>query len=311
MITKQEGSVVSKRLLRISAWTGLLLSLFGTTLPALAADPVQSITASPTNERISLAASGTYDGLVKITNTGETGYQFTTAAKPFSVSGENYDQSFTVRPDLVDASKWFSFPKSTYSASPKEEVAVAYHIKVPADIAAGGYYAVIFAETQPPATSQGITAHKRVGVLVYLTVTGNVISSGNVAGYDVPVIHTQAPLQAGIRIQNTGNVHFDATVSLVVSDMFGNTKTTLETTNLIFPKSTRKLELDWAKAPSFGIFRVAGTVTYLGKTQALPDRYTLMLSATGFLVIFGVGFVILAYAYFTRKRRGNVVRRRR
>ncbi|HEX3081701.1 MAG TPA: hypothetical protein VHQ86_00435 [Candidatus Saccharimonadia bacterium] len=295
----------------VVAWIACLCATLLTTPAAWAADPLQSITASPTNESVSLSAGGTYDGFVKITNTGQTPYQFIVSASPFSVTGESYDQSFAARPDLIDASKWFSFARTTYSANPRDEIAVAYHIKVPTDIAAGGYYAAIFAEASNTSAGQGVTSHKRVGVLMYITVTGDVIKSGKVLGYNLPLIHTQPPLHADVRLQNTGNVHYDATTSLVVSDIFGNTKARLESTNTIFPKSTRKLSLTWDKAPSFGLFQVSGTVKYLDKTEQLPTRYTLMLSANAFLIIFIAVILLAAYAYLTRKRRSNVVRRRR
>jgi hypothetical protein len=289
---------------------GALAVLFMPISLAFAADPLQSITASPTDERISLAAAGNYDGTVKITNTGQTGYDFSVSASPFTVEGENYDLSFTARPDLVDASKWFSFSRTVYTAAPTNEIEVPYHVKVPADIAAGGYYAVIFAESKAPSTSQGITAHKRVGVLFYLTVTGNTITSGKLLSYSVPIIHTAAPLTAQARMENTGNVHFDTSVSLTVSDIFGNTKARLDSTNLIFPKSTRKIGLGWTGAPSFGLFRVTGTISYLGKTHSLPARYTLMLSATAFVVLFVAIVALCGYIFLTRRRRGNIVRRR-
>lgn len=301
--------MIQRRHILKIAWSGVLLATLAVA-PAQAAEPLQSITASPTTERLEIAGGGTYDGTVTISNTGQTAYQFNVAASPFSVSGEDYTQSFTARPDLVDASKWFSFPRSQYSSVSGSKTTVPYRIKVPSDIAAGGYYAVLFAEAKAPNVNEGVTSHKRVGVLFYITVSGKTISQGNLAGYAIPLIHTSAPLNAQIHLQNTGNVHFDANVALVVSDIFGNTKAKLESTNIILPKSTRKINLEWNKAPAFGFFRVTGKVDYLGKTEKLPVKYTLLLSAQAFVVMFAATFVLLVYAFMSRKRRRNVYRRR-
>lgn len=279
---------------------------------AHAEDPLQSITASPSIERLSLPSGGSYEGTVVITNTGRTPYEFTVATSPFSVQGEDYTQSFVPRPDLVDASKWFSFSRTLYPSQPGQETPVTYRIKAPADIAPGGYYAVLFAEAKNSSSpQQGITAHKRVGVLFYLTVSGDAVKGGKISNYQVPILHTSAPLKATAKIENTGNVHFDATTTVEISDMFGNVKARLESTNTVFPKSTRKVELAWNKAPGFGIFKVSGTVKYLDKTQTLPTRYTLMLSAGWFMIIAFVLVAVGGYLVMTRRSRGNVVRRRR
>jgi hypothetical protein len=278
---------------------------------ALAADPLQSITASPSSQRLDLGPTSSYEGTINITDTGQTPYSFRVSTSPFSVSGETYTQSFVARPDLVDASKWFSFGRSSFSVQPGESVPVTYHIKTPPDIAAGSYYAVVFAEADAPSSAKGqsITARKRVGIIFYLTVTGKTVSGGNVASYTVSALQTEPPLEAALRIQNTGNVDFNAEISVVVSDIFGNTKARLDSTNLIFPKSTRRISLQWREAPAFGLFKISGNVHYLGKTEPLPTRYTLMLSSTAFVLMFLVAIAIIGFYVLSRRRHSNVTRR--
>lgn len=301
-----------KSLMRqIAICLGLIGAAALAAAPAFAAEPYQSITASPSSVKLDVAAGTTTTGSITITNTGQTAYPFTVSASPFSVSGEDYEQSFTPRPDLIDASKWLSFPETSFTAVPREVVPVSYRVKVPADAAPGGYYAAIFAEAKSASSGQAITAHKRVGVLMYFTVAGEAVSGGKLLSFTVPAIHTSAPLTTTMRIENTGNVHFDVDETVEISDVFGNTKARIEETHLVFPGSTRKLEVSWAKAPAFGIFKVTGTISYLGKTQNLPTRYTLMLSSTAFVVMFLAAVAIVVYFFLTRKRRRNVIRRRK
>jgi hypothetical protein len=293
------------RILRAAlAATFASLALAGT---ALAADPLQGITASPPKQRIDLTAGGTYSGTVDISNPGTTEYDFTVSASPFSVKGEDYNLLYSQRPDLVDASRWFVFPQARYHLKPTQKVAVRYNVNVPRDAAGGGYYAVVFAQADS-LPGAGVSGQKRVGVLTYMTVAGDIQRSGRVLGLSAPVIQTQPPLVGDVRLQNTGNVHYDSTVSVQIKDLFGNVKTELNSDQIIFPKTIRRVPLSWGKAPSFGLYRLSGTVKYLDRTDPLPTRWTLMLSANAFLVIVFVVVVLAVYAYITRRGRRNVRR---
>jgi hypothetical protein len=291
----------------VSALLGLLF-LLAFPGAVLAANPQQQgITASPPIQRLELQPGAVFSGSVDISDPGKTEYDFTASAAPFSVKGEEYDLQYASRPDLVDASRWFTFPTTKYHLKPGQKVSVQYKVTVPKDIAGGGYYAVVFAQADPlPGT--GVTGQKRVGVLTYMTVAGDIIRQGRVAGFGVPWIQTQPPLHAEVRIQNTGNVHFDSSISLQIKDLFGNVKGEIEADHVIFPKTTRLVALDWKTAPSFGLYHLGGTVKYLGSTEQLPSRWTLMLSANAFLGLAGVLLAIGLFAFLTRRSRGNVRR---
>jgi hypothetical protein len=94
-------------------------------------------------------------------------------------------------------------------------------------------------------------------------------------------------------------------VSLRALDLFGNVKWQADAEHLIMPKTTRRVVIEWAKAPSFGLYRITGTVKYLDRTEKLPTRWTLMLSANAFLIIASVLVAMGMFAFFTRRGRGN------
>jgi hypothetical protein len=283
------------------------VALFGLATAALAAETRQGITASPYSQSLNLDPGSKYSGTVEISNPGNTEYDFTASAAPYSVLGEDYQQQFTARPDLVDASKWFSFPTPKYHLKPGQHTLVQFDVHVPADIAGGGYYATVFAQDDA-LPGPGVRGQKRVGVVTYMTVGGDIQRGGNLAGFSVPLVQTQPPLHTQVRLQDTGNVHFDSTVSVKAQDLFGNVKWQQDVDHVIMPKTIRKIAIDWTKSPSFGLYRVTGTVKYLGKTEKLSTRWTLMLSANAFLIIAGVLVVMGMFAYLTRRGRGNVRR---
>jgi hypothetical protein len=287
--------------LGVLAWIGLAS-------PATAAaEPLQGITASPFSQDITLAAGGKYSGSIEISNPGNTEYDFTVSSAPYSVVGEDYAQQFSARPDLVDASKWFTFPVAKYHLKPGQQVPVQFNVQAPADIAGGGYYAVIFAQAGA-LPGPGVRGQKRVGVITNMTVGGNIRREGRLAGFSVPLLQTDSPLRADVRVQDTGNVHFESTVDVSAKDLFGNVKWQQQAVHTIMPQTTRKISLQWTKSPSFGLFHVTGTIKYLDRTEKLPSRWTLMLSANAFLIIIAVLVAMGLFAFLTRRGRRNVYR---
>lgn len=286
----------------------LLAVLLGSALATGTALAAERITISPTSTELETSAGSTYSGTVKIVDSGTTDYAFQVYSSPYWVHGEDYAQSFILEPDKVDASKWFKFDQTVYQAKAHQDIVVPYRLQVPSGAGPGGYYVVVFAQTQNPGGGATIKSKIQVGTIFYITVRGSVDQRGNVETFSVPAIQTSPPLQSTLRMKNTGNTHFDADINIEIKDVFGNTKAILPATHIILPETIRRIPITWDKAPGYGLFRVEGTVKYNGKTEKLPTRYTLMLSSGGFVVMFLVALALVAYAILTRKRRGNVRR---
>jgi hypothetical protein len=292
---------------RISQWVAVAVALGLSTGSALANE---GITASPTTQSVELTAGSSYSGSVKVFDSGTTDYKLTLNVDPYSVHGEDYDQSFVLQRDMIDASRWFHLDQTSYDLKAGQHVAVSYQITVPPGVGPGGYYAVLFAENKTPTGEGSIKSLKRVGIIFYLSVKGPLNVSGNVESFAVPWLHLAPPLHATLRMKNDGNVHFDTDIDIQVKDLFGNTKSMLSAQKIILPSTIRRIPLDWEDAPGFGLFRVEGTVKFNGTTEPLPARYTLMLSSGAFVVMFLLALALATYAFLTRKRRGNVARRR-
>ena len=291
--------------------TTIAAALWAVAVPAtaVAAEPLQSITASPTNQRLTVAAGSVTRGTFSVYNSGTTDYTFNVSAEPFGVKGEDYEQSFQLQPGASDVSKWFKFDATSYRAKAGQTIAVPYRLNVPGGVGPGGYYAVLFAQTQiPPKDGSGVTARKRVGVTYYLTVSGEAKQAGSVSSFTTNWFQANAPLEANLRLANTGNVHYDSSVLMRISDVFGNTKAEITDTKTVLPQTVRHIPLNWAQAPGFGVFKVAGSVTFLGRTEQLPAHYVLMLSPTAFVVIALIVVALGSYGYATRRRWGNVKR---
>ena len=297
-----------RRALTLSVASFLALVWPATTLAAAQTPSLETLTASPSVIRAEAKAGGSYAGQIKLLDTGNTSYDLIVYATPYSVSGENYDQSFVLQPKMVDASKWFHFNQTSYHMAPHTTVLVPYQIQIPAGVGSGGYYAVVFAQTSQ-AGGGTIKAQKRLGILQYITVSGNLNRSGRIESFAVPFLQTTSPLQTTLRLRNDGNVHYDAATEVLVKDLFGNTKAILSDNHTVLPSTIRRMSINWDKSPGFGLFRVEGTVDINGKTDQLPVRYTLLLSQTAFIIIFLCLVALVAYAVLSLRRRGNVGKR--
>jgi hypothetical protein len=170
---------------------------------------------------------------------------------------------------------------------------------VPKDAAPGGYYSVLFAETQP--TQPGIISRKkRVGMLSYLTVQGGSIrKSGSVAGWNTN-FYQKRGVDADLRVKNDGNIHFEADAHVTVKDIFGNAKFTYNKQLIVLPSTTRKIDINWSNAPPFGIYKVGGSVDYLNHSDQLASHWVLVVNPW---IIIVVGIIVaLLIIYFILKR---------
>lgn len=278
---------------------GLLLSISGTST-AYAAER-ESITLSPVSKHYQLKAGETIVDELTIINDGDTSYEFTVYAQPYSVSGEDYDPDFVTDRDNTDVHKWIKAEKARYRLAAGESIKVKYTIAVPSGARPGGHFGAIFAETQPAETvgSNSVARKKRVGTIVYATVDGQYRTGGLLRGISIPRLQLKTPLVTEARIENTGNTNFESELKLKVTDVFGGVKYADTKAYQVLPETTRKMSLVWANAPSFGLFKVSMTAKFLDE-NVTKDGYVLVAPLGAHLT---VAIVLFAGVVYLVKRR--------
>lgn len=272
--------------------------------PALAAQTasVQSITISPTSTTPTVDPGSSKAGSVKVLNGGTDPITADLSVTPYRVTGEDYDQSFTALPGAPNVTDWIKLAKTSTEIAGNSQQDIDYTINVPAGTQAGGYYAVVFAQTKAaPAPKTGVVVNQRVGTIFYITVSGDVKTEGHVLTWKTAGLQ-KPPLSAALRVSNTGNNHFPVKLTATVKDIFGRTKYTQETTKEVLPQTIRNIGISWAGTPPVGIVKVGGTIEYLGQTQTLPSHYVLVASTTVRLA--ALLFVVAVIVWFaTAKQR--------
>lgn len=241
------------------------------------AKAAQAITITPTSIDKVIVPGQTLKGQAQVLNQADSPFDYKVYAAPYSVTGEEYDPSFTPIPGATNVASWFTLKTTKTHLEPYSTSALDYSITVPANTKPGGYYAVIFAETESKVEGTGVTTQKRVGTVVYIRVAGDAVEQGGVASWNVPWFQEPNLMQI-LRLENTGSVHYSATIKTTVKDLFGNTKLSYAQKRNVLPEKIRKVAIEWEKTPALGIFKVSGTVEIFGKTTPLSTKYVLVMS---------------------------------
>lgn len=284
--------------------SGLLLSMAITaqTHAATAGSGEESITLSPTSKQYQLDPGSTRSDKFTIINDGDTDYEFKVFAQPYSVNGEEYEPDFYTVRENTDLEKWVKFQKDTYFLRAGQSVEIPFSVVVPADAIPGGHYGAIFAETQPSQQTSGTSIQRksRVGSLIYATVNGNFETGGSFEGIRTPLMQFKAPVKSEVTVRNTGDTDFGVTTVFAVEDIFGNRKLTESKEYRVLPKTKRTIQLQWDKAPSFGLFKVTTSAKFIDQ-ETTKSTYVLM-APFGFYLAFVLLFFI-AIIFFVQKKR--------
>lgn len=274
-----------------------------------AANDTERITLSPAVSTPKLDAGSTQDGKLTVINDGQTTYTFVLYARPFSVSGEQYDPNYTEVNERTEAYQWVQFKQTHYTLKPGERVKAPYTLKVPQNAASGGHYAVLFAETQPPANdTSSVVRKKRVGSLLYMTVNGTLTQAGSVESWNAALWQKTRPLESDVRIKNSGNVHFEANLSVSYQNIFGKDMHHLDQQMLILPGTTRKVPVSWSDGPAIGIFKVSGSINYLNKTETLHTKYIVLLPLWVLWVVVGLIVVLAGWSVLRKRKKSHAKR---
>ncbi len=282
----------------------LILGCLFTLLPASSVGAASSgITISPTSVDQQISPGANYSGEVQILNKGDSDYAYKVYVAPYNVTDEEYRPDFSPLPGAPDLASWFSFSRTSGHLKTGAYELVKYVVDVPKNTKPGSYYAVIFVETQDKPTN-GVIAQKRVGTVLYIRAAGKAVEEGKIDAWSVPWLQRD-PLTMTLKMTNSGTVHYRARVNTTVSDFFGGSTYKFDQHPAILPFKLRRIDIPWQNGAKFGLFRINGTVQYLGQTHTLPTQYVLVANTP---MRIGMLSALLAFA-LTMIMFGKKVRR--
>lgn len=283
----------------------MVVGLFGGAGVAFAAEeevPEYRIQVSPAMIELDLEPGKTVSKTFRVQNTGTKDFDFELGTGPYNVEGEDYKRDLSTVTDYNYIKDWISFSEEKGSIKAGESKEITAIVKVPKDIPAGGQYGVILAKMIEPQdeTASGIVAEKQIGLLVYSkNVAGNTRLTGGVVETKVPSFIFTPPIKATSVVENTGNVHAEATYILQVYPLFGSeevyTNEESPEKRTILPETRRLNTMTWDAAPQLGIFKVKQTVKFLDDVKAIekivficPIWFLLIILVLIFLAVFWI-----------------------
>ena len=276
--------IISNRKLIAATLIGLLL-LFIAPSAIFAAEPREEITMSPATAKLSAKIGDSKKASFKVVNTGDIKFDYTVYARPYSVDTEAYNPNYSDTPERSDLYRWVQFDKATGSLEPGQTDEIEYSVLVPQSATPGGHYGVIFAETVPSESQKDVVIRtKRVGSVVRMTVEGGVEQSGKISSIDVPWLQLQSPLEVNARLENNGNVDFEATSTTTVKTIFGREVFKSDNSYIVFPDKPRQISTGWDDASVIGLYKVSYSVSAVDDQQSATS-YVLMLPRTLILVM--------------------------
>lgn len=294
-----------------AVFVAALAALGATTVAVLAEEtPEYRLQISPVRLEVELEPGETVTKTFRVQNTGTKEFDFSIETTPYSVANEDYDGNYTDSTDYNYITKWVTYSTNKGTARPGDSIEITATIKVPQDVPSGGQYAMIAVTMDKDDSNSAnsgamISATSRAGLLLYAeNIDGNTRKEGKVLENKVPSFMFAPPISATSVVENTGNVHAEATYVLQVFPFFGDeevyTNEESPEKHIILPETRRLNTVTWEGAPQLGIFKVKQTVKFLDETSVTEK--VLFICPIWFLLIILVIIFLAVFWIVTRVR---------
>lgn len=275
----------------------------------------EGLQVSPTRYDITSSRGETRLLKLTITNVTSSDLVYTSSVSDFAAKDETGSPKISIDTSLSNASSirsWVSMA-DTFSLGSHESAEINATIKIPDNAEPGGHYGVIsFSGSVPEVSGSGVGVSASTGVLVLITVDGDIKESASLREFYSSQSGKQSwffengPITFVTRIKNDGNVHVKPTGTIELRDMFGGLTATLnvnkadsqEKISNVLPYSTRRFESTYNKKWMFGRYTANLAMSYGTKGQAIINTITFWvipykLVAAGLLVFITLIFVLL------------------
>ena len=117
------------------------------------------------------------------------------------------------------------------------------------------------------------------------------------------MIQTTSPLQASVRVHNTGNAFYVSKVAMTVSDIFGGKKYDESKEYTVLPDKPRKVMANWDNVDAIGLYHVSVTAETPSGSQTTYG-YVLMVPLW-FIALLITAFVGTLVYIKSRKRNSS------
>jgi len=292
----------------------LVLVVFWLGMNDVAAQGSSRITVSPLNFELTANPGDTVTNTVRISNPGSSAITIQMEVEDFAVVGET--GQVVVEPaetETYSIAGWVQVVPDLFTLQPGEQQAVEFSVQVPVNAEPGGHYGSILASTIA-VTGEGFTGAaiaQKVGSLVLLSVSGEVVEDLRVKEFTAPGFLEFGPVPFVIRLENKGTIHVRPRGFITITNWRDKKVVDLEFPQKnVLPDSTRKIEATWDTKWLFGKYTATIVGSYGSSNNPItPWVVTFWVIPWKLLTAVSIiSLIVLLILFLTRKRWGTALK---
>jgi hypothetical protein len=198
--------MVIRRLLGFVGLSVILLALLSTSVYAAPSKSLGTINprgllVSPDKQFLSVDAGSPTTSSFSVANYTSSTIVVSLSVQQFNVANYSYNYLFS-----PPTNNWIQLENHQVQLAPRQSAAISYKINVPKGTKPGGNYFTFFASTTYSDGTEDTTA--QAAILLYLTVNGNLIHSGQLSSQYLERLAFGANIAYSFDVTNTGNVYY-------------------------------------------------------------------------------------------------------
>jgi len=262
------------RIAAISLLLVLLLSLLSS--PTLAQGGIK---VWPAKVDLVVGSGETAEEVIRVENQGDRVARIRIYAMDFSIDKESDFAFYEPGHQSYSCARWLTLDEAEFDLSPGESKRVEVTISVPDEVEPGGHYAALFVETAPVEAPPGVsvTVAGRIPSLFYLTIPGiteaDVFSDAEIVSLLLPGWVEKGPVETGVVVRNTGNVHLTIAAKAYFSGFRGEEIGELDLGQMVvLPHSERVMKGSWEKTPLFSRVKASVVIGYFDQQGELVNK---------------------------------------
>lgn len=190
-------------------------------------------------------------GLVNETANTQTFYA---SFANFEAQGDTGSPAFIEAKD--DLGTWITTEQASVTLAPGAQKEIPFKIAIPKDAEPGGHFAVVFWGTSPGAQSGQVSIGTKTGMLILLSVNGDVKESAGLLDFQLhnnKHLYKQLPVGFQYRFSNQGGDRVKPIGSVVIRSILGWRVKKVNANPFdgnVLPNTTRKFTTEWSKSLS-------------------------------------------------------------
>ena len=293
---------------RVVAVFGMIVLVLAVTASAVSAQTGIAIRISPPNFELQADPGQTVAQQIKVSNHGDAPLLVTMQLATFQPAGQGGGAVLAEdEQSEFGVASWTIVTPKEMLLQRGEEKAVAFVIQVPPNAPPGGQYLAILASVGTGTMVEGLMVGQRVGSLVLLEVSGEIVEQAQVAEFTAPALAAKGPINFAVVVRNSGNVHIRPAGGIAIKGTFGGeiVKLPLEQNNVL-PKSSREFSTTWDAGWRMGRYTAEYTGVYGSKNSVMQQSASVIIFP--WPIALPVLAVVALLAYLIIKSRKRIAR---